>query len=427
MHSGRSAHASLLAALLLVWFLIPACRVGYESFQVDGGDGNPPGQAHPGSLDPEFGDEGWVVLEYDRYQAIVRDPQGRILLGGARGNARVARFFGDGEIDDSFGEGGQTPAFGGYSQLTDLAVDSNGRIVTAGWTGTTSRVFVSHRLTSNGQIDPDFGIDGQADTDASGMANTLAIRSGDGVVLGGSQGDGWRMVYLTSAGILDEGFGSGGVVDQAFEHSDLADVLTDGSGLAGCGASGHQYNLPVFTLARFGPDGQLDMNFGEDGQITLQIASGFNRPSRMARNVEGDFVVAGTTFNGTEDIAWALARFTDRGQVDTSFGDQGKVILNPTSAEDSGGGVLVDGQGRIVMTGATDGDAFVIARLLADGRPDPQFIGEGAEAGLVRLQHQTWSEFSTSGCLDMAGRRLVCLGSARVDSSVRSVLFALIP
>ena len=82
----------------------------------------PAAQATPGALDPSFGTGGIVTTvfgpSYDYTNALVRQPDGKLVAAGASDNGSnedfaLARYNPDGSLDTSFGTGGtMTTAIG---------------------------------------------------------------------------------------------------------------------------------------------------------------------------------------------------------------------------------------------------------------------------------------------------------------------------
>jgi uncharacterized delta-60 repeat protein len=131
-----------------------------------------------------------------------------------------------------------------------------------------------------------------------------------------------------------------------------------------------------FALARYKPDGSLDGSFGGDGKVTTDFSGGNDSAHSIAIDSQGRIVAAG--FNGTpeSDLGdFALARFNPAGNLDSSFGTDGKVTtyLGGSAGARSVG---IDSQGRIVAVGHSRGD-FALARYKPNGRLDSSFGGDG--------------------------------------------------
>ena len=98
-----------------------------------------------GVPDPSFGGDGTVVTDLggtnDDLRAVAIDADGGIVAGGTRADSQdatgddtaVVRYRADGSLDGTFGHGGVVLAdAGGADHASDLLIDGEGRIVTAG-------------------------------------------------------------------------------------------------------------------------------------------------------------------------------------------------------------------------------------------------------------------------------------------------------
>jgi uncharacterized delta-60 repeat protein len=124
-----------------------------------------------GSLDTSFGSDGIahaVVGLYSYPNAVALQGDGKIVAAGTwedtdgTFNWGVARWFGDGTLDQTFGHGGVV-ATKTASWAAGVAVQPNGKIVTAGDTyphDFSSAVVTLIRYRTNGDLDLSFGKDG---------------------------------------------------------------------------------------------------------------------------------------------------------------------------------------------------------------------------------------------------------------------------
>jgi uncharacterized delta-60 repeat protein len=122
--------------------------------------------------------------------------------------------------------------------------------------------------------------------------------------------------------------------------------------------------------------GDLDTTFGSGGKQTLNLG-GTDRATHVVVMPDGRLVVVGSTDAtdaGHNDFA--IARFTASGAPDTSFNSTGHVTLGTHGVDDVGGGVVVQADGRIVVSGfgGTSQD-FITRRLNANGTVDGTFAG----------------------------------------------------
>ncbi|HEX8386889.1 MAG TPA: T9SS type A sorting domain-containing protein [Rubricoccaceae bacterium] len=157
-----------------------------------------------GALDLSFGGDGTVVTDlgptFDVPLAIVVGPDGRVTLGGqatdfltGESDLVLVRYTADGTLDAGFGAGGivRTGAFGTVGAASDLALQSDGKLLVAGSAGTNEDTdFVLARFTAGGEPDIAFGTGGRAlaDFGASAAAQALAFGADGLAVLAGASG-----------------------------------------------------------------------------------------------------------------------------------------------------------------------------------------------------------------------------------------------
>src|SRR5262245_15013971 len=124
-----------------------------------------------------------------------------------------------------------------------------------------------------------------------------------------------------SAGALDPTFGTSGLVITAIGASDDFghSMVIDSAGKivsAGKSYNGGNYD---FALARYNADGSLDVTFDGDGKLTTAIGAGDDLALSVIIDGSGKIVVAGYSFNGSNDD-FALTRYNVDGSLDTTFG-----------------------------------------------------------------------------------------------------------
>ena len=124
-----------------------------------------------------------------------------------------------------------------------------------------------------------------------------------------------------------------------------------------------------FAVARYNPDGSLDLGFDEDGKVTTSF--GINAAgSGVAIQPDEKIVVAGTA--GTD---FALARYYSDGSLDTGFGNDGKVTTS-FGSKATGSDIVIQPDGKIVIVG-TAGTDIALVRYNPDGTLDLGFDGNG--------------------------------------------------
>jgi uncharacterized delta-60 repeat protein len=328
-------------------------------------------RAAPGSLDPSFGSGGTVTTAVGSgagAQAIVVQPDGKILLGGFAQEQdetafALARYGSDGSLDPSFGLGGiVTTGFGPYtySWIHALALQPDGKIVAAG------RVYVA-RYTPDGRLDSSFGSGGTVYS-LPGYVWDVLVQPDGKIIVGGSNRDGLAVARYDPDGALDRGFGSDGIASAPGSYAKALALQPDGKIVA----AGVDAN--AFELARFERDGSLDQTFGQGGHVTAQMDH-FDHLEDVALQPNGMIVVAGWTSTLT-DWASALARFKADGSLDPSFGSGGRIVTPAPSSFEAFRSVSIQRDGRIVVAGSGD-FGFLARRFQPDGSPDDTFGTSG--------------------------------------------------
>ena len=229
----------------------------------------------------------------------------------------------------------------------DFAFSGDGVQITPFLEGVTLRASQAHAVA----VQPDGKIVAVGEVDGGGQVNVGLAR------------------YLAD-GTLDASFGTGGQVVTPFSAQDdyatAVSILPDGKILVSgtvtvSGASGTD-----FAVARYLSNGTLDTTFGTAGIATAAFNLGGSNndlANAMAVQPDGKIVVVGYAFtaSGTTDIA--LARFTEGGFPDSSFGSTGKVVTVETGTNDSASAVAIQPDGKIVVAGRTPNafyDFFVL-------------------------------------------------------------------
>lgn len=134
----------------------------------------------------------------------------------------------------------------------------------------------------------------------------------------------------------------------------------------------------ICNFKLFAQAGTLDLTFGNNG-ITLSNFPDYNEGYSVAMQADGKIVVGGYSGNYTmEDFA--VWRYNSNGSPDNTFGTGGRVVTQISSGTDRGQGVLVQPDGKIILTGYSSGGtypAFTTVRYLSNGTIDTTFGTQG--------------------------------------------------
>ncbi|MDX3248117.1 calcium-binding protein [Streptomyces sp. ME18-1-4] len=254
---------------------------------------------------------------------VVLQTDGKIVAAGttnagAGDDFAVARYNTDGSLDTSFGTGGLvTTDFGTGSsdEASGVALQSDGKIVLAGSSDSGgTEDFALARYNTDGSLDTTFGTGGKVTTSFGGneFADGVVVQTDGKIVAAGFTNAGgtqdFALARYNTDGSLDTTFGTGGKIVTNFGGDDVAlgvALQTDGKIVAAgfTNAGGTQ----DFALARYNTDGSLDTCFGTGGKVITNFG-GTDRADGVTVQTDGKIVAAGrSNAGGTFDFA--LARY----------------------------------------------------------------------------------------------------------------------
>ena len=363
-----------------------------------------------GDLDPTFGIGGRVLTDigkpaYDEARSVTAvQSDGDVIVVGttyeSSSHILVARYNPDGSLDAGFGDQGvERLNFGSISDYgAGVAVDGQGRIIVAGYTyhsDATGYDFAVARLTRRAISTP--------------PSMAMVARRSTSVALATS-GSAWRWTPRIEWSSLATPTRTVRVAPtsrwrgltcraSSTPHSLAMDARP--SILATPSTSARAWRLiariawsslairsikaarPTSTsrLRDCNVQGELDTTFDGDGRTTIDFGSSRDIAQGVAVDAQDRVVVAGYTNQGGRDD-FAVARLDGVGQLDTTFGGDGRTMIDFDGTDDIGSGVAVDGQSRVVVAGYsrqvdTAGDEFAVARLDAQGQLDNAFDDDG--------------------------------------------------
>jgi len=363
-----------------------------------------------GQLDNSFSGDGKVtttiLLGPVSVFAVAVQDDGMIVVAGSvnngtKDNILIARYTGAGILDTGFNNPlGYliTPISAGMDVGQAIAIQDDQKILVAGYADTQ---FVLLRYTTAGVLDSTFSGDGiaTASIGPNDLGHAIAIQPLDGKILVAGETDNqadndFALARFTTSGTLDISFNFDGWATTDFGgNNDFAYSIAlqpDGKIIL-AGTSG---NPEDFAIARYTPDGSPDTTFSIDGKATLPIGADSDQAYTLALQPTGKIVVAGFSFDTTNNNDFALARFLQNGTLDSSFGIGGFVtkdlgpILSGIAADhtdDQAYAIVIQPDNKIVLGGYNDyppdlGDNnFILARYLSpNNAPTISTFGKSA-------------------------------------------------
>lgn len=327
-----------------------------------------------GSADNSFGVNGQVRTTFgfqycDTYEIEQLSDGGILIAGMANGNSAMLKLLGNGSIDSTFGTNGRViysfgPSVG--SRIRSLEIDQNDRILAVGEAYNYDNLsfdLAAIRFNSNGSVDSSFGTSGNVKIDMQGR-NDLG----------------------SCSALLPDG-----------------KIIIAGNAMNNDGISN-------FAMMRLTPDGTLDLSFGNEGKVILTINSGYNETFENLHILEDQSILA----VGTSAGDFAVFKFDASGNQIQAFGNQGHTTIDFDDYQDNGFEILVDNENRILLGGygsaVAVGGLFhaAIVRLTPDGQMDATF---GTNGKWINTLGQTGSEIYSmqwlpDGKLQIAGANI---------------------
>ncbi len=239
-----------------------------------------------------------------------------------------------------------------------------------------------------GALDSDFSADGKVleTFDSGSERGGAVIVQPDGMILVGGfaylQGDyDFVIVRYNSAGSLDNTFGGGtGKVSCNFGalYDDYAiDMVLEANGNITLAGHTTSPSTGVYIcLARFLPDGEVDMSFGTFGQVIVPTGSDYYVIEAMDVSSTGKYAVTGRETPST----FFVAQFNNDGTIDTGFDTDGIVTFDPVVGMNKGNDIKYQSDGKLVVTGYYSGNLainVIVARYNTDGTLDNTFSLDG--------------------------------------------------
>ena len=390
-------------------------------------------------LDPGFGNGGVVGTDvggWDTVTDVLLQADGKILVAGTvdwngTRNPFLARYRDDGTLDPDFGSAGLVIPSRYTQPPPRIALQSDGRILLATRSDDAPAGLLVLRFEPDGTPDSTFGTGGAA------LIPTLFVSSiaglgvaDDGHIIVGarlslSAGEAVGIARFASDGSPDDTFGLGGLLTVQLAYPALPLALSlDPEGRIVIG--GYTFGLPgrafsdAFVL-RFTSEGSLDPSFGADGIVFIQQPDNATEVQALAIQADGKIVAGGRAWGPAYyESRWLLARFTEAGLPDPTFGSSGTVELDPSTGHDVILGIAITAAG-IHVAGQTETFALglPVARFDSSGNLDAGF-GTNGIAGVPDLAATGFNRLAVQadGKVVVAGSGQVFVPTFGVDAYV---------
>ncbi len=351
----------------------------------------------------------------DSISALAIDNGGKIVVAGGSTAypdyyTGMARYLPDGKLDTSFGNGGKVLSSSlNYFPAVKLLIDGAGRILTVGGVRDDGLDrLVMARFNSNGSPDTSFGQGGRIVYSKLGSYPYALYPNGaallpDGKIVVGMRG---VIARFNSNGSADTSFGDNSFLPgfRRLTELDKANKMVpdnEGRFVFTVSESGN------FGVVRLNANGTVDSTFGKDGKAIIDLGK-TEEPWSLAVAPDGKILVGGYSeppFNGIRanfyNASAALVRLNANGSLDTSF-NNGKLLV-PTTQGRAFGALVVDKFGRI-WANVYAKDDFKMARVRSDGRLDTTFgVGGFFSVNFGGIDHANPIALDKAGRMVMGG------------------------
>ncbi|MFZ0454592.1 MAG: choice-of-anchor D domain-containing protein [Ignavibacteriaceae bacterium] len=324
-----------------------------------------------GSLDTSFDKDGKVITNFglrSSANAIAMLPNNKIVAVGnymtseMNDDFLISEYNQDGSPDATFqNKGSLTLDIAGKDDFANaVAVQSNGKILVAGYTrGTSNADFALLRLNTDGSLDMSFNNNGIRTTDLGldDIGMSVMVQKDGKIIIAGYSFNGvnndFAMVRFNSDGTYDNTFGDQGKVKTDIQNSnDLQSsaVLQSDGKIILAGRSTTMEGGVVLTMIRYNTNGTLDSTFNSNGKVTTNWDAPYGYPSSIVIQTDGKIDLLSNTHTG-KDVDFAIVRYNSNGTLDRTFGIDGVSTIDFGNSDDVGLSILLQKDGKLIAAG----------------------------------------------------------------------------
>jgi uncharacterized delta-60 repeat protein len=270
---------------------------------------------------------------------------------------------------------------------------------------------VSSTSNGPGSLDPTFGTGGKVQTNVNpNQVTNVALQSDGKIVVIASLAD-FKIASLVfgvlrylPSGALDPAFGNAGIVRTAFtigfHYPYSVAIQPDGKLVVVGSASSPNNSTDMIAVARYNSNGSLDGSFGSGGKVTT-VLLGFRDVAQVVLvQPDGKILIGGlalTCFGRGCGNDTALVRYNANGGLDTTFGKGGSVVTTGIGEVDALG---LEADGSVLALDRNGIGTNPVARFDAHGNPQPVALA-GTLASISSLYNAT---FQRDGKIVLGGQ-----------------------
>ena len=305
-----------------------------------------------------------------------------------------------GDLDKTFGNNGKVNLgiVGYYDVAQEVALQKDGKIVVAGYGMKSLASFKGlsmARYLQNGEMDYDFGNLGvihKVTMNLEGEVNSVVIQKDDKIVVVGysisptTNNEEITLVRFTENGKVDKSFGNKGlIVTEISSEKEVGESIAiqpDGK-IVVVGTTQHNPSFDV-VLVRYDEYGHLDPYFGIGGIVITDINSGVDIGKSLVIQSDGKLIVSGFTYVGNK-FFMTLLRYDSNGVLDPTFGESG-IVITDISGKRGRMDLALQNDWKIILVGPSEVEKshhFTLLRFNKNGSLDKSFGKNGVTKTII--------------------------------------------
>jgi uncharacterized delta-60 repeat protein len=305
-----------------------------------------------------------------------------------------------GDLDKTFGNGGKVNVgiTGYYDVAKSMALQHGGKIVVVGYGKESLASFKGLSMTrylQNGEMDNEFGDYGviqRVTSDLEGEANSVVIQKDNKIVVTGysispaTNNEEITLIRFTENGIVDKSFGKKGIivteVSNAKDEAESVAIQNDGK-IVVVGSTDHKPTTDI-VLIRYNENGSIDYSFGINGIVITDINSSLDIGKALVIQSDGKIVVSGFT-HIINKFFMTLLRYDSNGELDPTFGNSG-IVITDINGRRGKMDMTIQKDGKIILVGPSEVESshhFTLLRFNKNGSLDKGFGNNGLTKTII--------------------------------------------